>query len=99
MKGLKGHTSYVSCLLALSDGTLASGGNDKAIRIWNIREGRAIKTLRIHNGGFNCLTLFPDGKLVSGGLDRCEKDDCNDCLKNPIQIWDIKKGKLVKLVC
>ena len=84
---LEGHSSGVTCLAALPDGTLASGSADGTVRLW--RDGESVDTLWGHRGTVRCLAVFPDGMLASGSADsnvllwedgecvgRCVPDKC-----------------------
>lgn len=59
--------------LAMSDDgqTLVSGGEDKAIRVWDVATGQLKKTLQSDSGTVQAVAISPDGKtVVSGGGDR-----------------------------
>lgn len=75
---LNGHTSYISTLVVLPDGRLASGSYDNTIRIWDIESRRCVATLTGHTIGISSLQVLPDGRLASGSWD------------NTIRIWDLK---------
>jgi len=45
---LTDHTSYVSSLTLLNDGTLVSGSGDNTIHLWNIKTGESFKNLTGH---------------------------------------------------
>jgi WD40 repeat protein len=68
---LEGHTDEVRTLVFFPDGrTLASGGGDRTLRIWDAKAGKCLHVLDEHRGAINCLAVSPDGKhLVSGGKD------------------------------
>ena len=56
---LRGHTGRIYSLAALADGTLASAGHDKVIRIWNVAGGilqaaTPVVTLEGHSGPVRC---------------------------------------------
>jgi WD40 repeat protein len=56
---------------------LASGGEDRLIKLWDLKSGLEACTLRGHSGYVLCLTFSPKGgRLASGGLDRT------------IRLWD-----------
>lgn len=85
---LEGHEGIISCLAWSNDGTLlASGSNDKTIRIWNWREGKNVHTLQGHEDSIKCLAWSPDGCYLASGS--------ND---NTIRVWDVSKAKLKKLL-
>lgn len=73
--------------LAMSpDGrTLASGGDDPAVRLWDVRTGKATASLSGHTDWVQCLAFSPDGKhLASGGYDGAAR------------LWDVAAGKAVR---
>ncbi len=49
---------------------LASGSDDKTIKLWDLQTGLEIATLSGHDSYVQSLAFSPDGKtLVSGGYD------------------------------
>ncbi|KIO04624.1 hypothetical protein M404DRAFT_544679 [Pisolithus tinctorius Marx 270] len=80
---LQGHTATV-CVVAMSpDGKrIASGSNDKTVRIWDAESGGQIGgPLQGHAGGVQSVGFSPDGKkIVSGSHDKT------------VRIWDAEKG-------
>ena len=64
--------------------TLASGGMDSNIRLWNIGSGKLKKTLSGHFGFIKCLTFSPDGKTLASGSD-----------DKAILLWNTETGKHV----
>lgn len=49
--------------------TLASGGQDKLIKLWDMKTGKLLQTLRGHERGVWCLNFFTQTLLVSGSYD------------------------------
>jgi WD40 repeat protein len=63
---------------------LASGGEDRTIRLWEVARRRSVAVLRGHTAQVDCVAFSPDGKtLASGSRD------------NTIKIWDIASRRLV----
>ena len=61
------HNSGVRALLALRNGELASGGNDKNVFIWNTTTWEVRMRLEGHTQQIFSLAELPNGDIVSGG--------------------------------
>lgn len=74
---------YIRSVCFSSDGKLlATGAEDKLIRIWDLSTKRIIKILRGHEQDIYSLDFFPDGdRLVSGSGDRT------------VRIWDLRSSQ------
>lgn len=71
-------------LVALKDGTFASGSDFGPILIWNIENGNVLRTLTGHTNIVRCLKELKDGSLASGSWDKT------------IKIWNAQKGTLMR---
>ena len=74
---------YIRSVCFSPDGKLlATGAEDKLIRIWDLSTKRIIKILRGHEQDIYSLDFFPDGdRLVSGSGDRS------------VRIWDLRTSQ------
>ncbi|GAA6615277.1 protein kinase domain-containing protein [Scytonema sp. NUACC26] len=64
---------------------LASGSDDKTIKIWNLRNKKEIRTLKGHKEFVYSVTLSADSQtLASGGKD------------NTIKIWNVNTGQVIR---
>jgi WD40 repeat protein len=80
---LKGHSSDVNTVAFTSDGKiLATGSDDKTIKLWNIETQAEIRTLKGNNPWIWTVAFSPDGKtLASGGAD------------NNLKLWNVSTGE------
>ncbi|AFY33556.1 serine/threonine-protein kinase [Calothrix sp. PCC 7507] len=83
---LKGHASDVNSVAFAPDGiTLASGSDDRTIKLWNLATVKQIRTLTGHSRWVWAIAFSPDGKtLASGSADKT------------IKLWNIATGKEIR---
>ena len=86
MSTLTGHTDEVWALAFSPDGaTLASGGLDDDIRLWDIKSHQCYQKFSGHSGWTLALTFSPDGAwLATGGSD------------HRIYLWNVAVGKIIQ---
>src|SRR5207247_654115 len=62
---LKGHSEYTRAIAFSPDGkTLASGGGDRTIKLWDVTTGVEQAFLAGHTGPVWSLAFSPDGKTL-----------------------------------
>ncbi len=83
---MRGHSAKVLSVAFHPNGqTLASGGADHTVRLWDMATGTLWKTLAGHRDAVHSVAFSPDGWiLASGGADRV------------IRLWDTARGILRK---
>ena len=63
-------------------GILASGSEDKTVKLWNWRTGKCCQTLTGHTDWIRCVTFSWDGQSLASGS--------ND---HTVRLWDVSTGK------
>jgi WD40 repeat protein len=88
LKRTLGGDSWLSGLALSPDGKLAAAGNsgDKTIKLWDIRTGKAERTLDLGGARPLVFAFSPDGKSFAIG---CQKDG----LAGEVQLWDTQTWK------
>lgn len=82
---------YAARMVAYSpDGRLlASGGEDRVVRLWSAETGQLLRTLTGHSGSVWSVAFAPDGTLPDGMLLATASED------GTIKLWDPQTGELL----
>jgi WD40 repeat protein len=86
IRTIDAHTGWIRAVAVSPDGqTVASCGNDHAVKLWSIADGKHLQTFSGHQSHVYNVAFHPNGThLVSADL------------KGIIKDWDLKKGDAVR---
>ncbi|ALF52880.1 hypothetical protein ACX27_08450 [Nostoc piscinale CENA21] len=77
--------SVNSVALSPDGRTLASGSEDKTIKIWNLTTGQVIRTLNGHSKSVNSVAFSADGRTLA-----------SDSYDKTIKIWNVATGQEIR---
>jgi WD40 repeat protein len=68
LTSLRGHNGTVFCVNLLKENTqIASAGDDRAIKIWDVQKGQLEYNIEGNEYGFLSLTYSPENQMIIGG--------------------------------
>ena len=86
----QGHTFTIYALAFSPTGeTLASGGRDTTVRLWDVRTGELLRTLIGHTDRVMSVVYSPDGKMLASA---------GSFEDNTVCLWDVQTGQLLKTI-
>ena len=84
IKTFNRHSKTVRSVSCSPDGQrIASGSDDKTVKLWDVSSGELMKTLK-HSDVVNSVSFSPDGKHVASGSD-----------DKTVKVWSVESGECV----
>ena len=85
---MRGHAGWVVSVAFAPDGsTVASSGEDKTIRFWDLATGTLKRTITHPSHSINAIAYSPDGESVAGATSQLGQPGA-------VQVWNAITGRL-----
>ncbi|MEM7585235.1 MAG: caspase family protein [Acidobacteriota bacterium] len=86
-----GHSSAIRSLAISPNGeSLASGSDDRTVKLWQVETGKLIRTLEGHTEGVNSVAFSPNGRLLASGSGSVPRGP------NTVKLWEVATGNLLR---
>jgi len=81
-----GHSDFIRSVAFSPDGkTLASGSNDRTIKLWDVESAKELRTLVGHSDEVRSVVFSPDGNTLASGSE-----------DGTIKLWKVESGKEIR---
>jgi WD40 repeat protein len=90
------HSDQIISIDISPDGkVIASGGRDKAVKLWNLNTGELIKLLAFRADPIHSVAFSPDGKILATGGSTKYKNKGQEDKTTTIYLWNTHNGELI----
>jgi len=75
----------VFCVTFSRDNALLASGGENTIHLWQVAQGKPLRTIKLNNSYVRCMALSPNGDILVSGLDN-----------SSVQLWRVADGALLR---